>query len=73
MMGLMSRVSQGHSLPPNPAHAARGSTGRDVEAPGICGLYSSTGGFKVVLRIALYVFLCKVQQICVISKILSCS
>ena len=41
-------VLQGHPVPPNPAHAARGSAGGNMEAPGICSLHSSTGGLKVL-------------------------
>lgn len=40
-------VLQGHPFPPDPAHATCGSTGRNVEAPGICSLHSPTGGLKV--------------------------
>lgn len=41
-------VLQGHPFPPNPAHAPCRPTGRNVEAPGICGLHSSTGTTKVL-------------------------
>lgn len=37
---------QGNPFSPDPAHVTCGSTGRNVEAPGICGLYSSTGVCK---------------------------
>lgn len=46
---------QGHTFPSNPAHAPRGSTGRNMEAPGICCLYSSTGRLKV-FRLMLFIF-----------------
>lgn len=39
---------QGHPFPPDPAHAPCGSSGRNVEAPGISSLYSSTGRLRVL-------------------------
>lgn len=52
---------QGHPFPPNPAHAPCGSTGRNMEAPGICSLYSSAGRLKV-FRLMLFIKCCYVSQ-----------
>lgn len=42
--GTRASPSQGHPLPPDPADAARGPTGRHLEAAGLRGLHPPPGG-----------------------------